>query len=175
MQILVKGTKSKRLKAKIQDAVNFYGRRLMSKKVRDKLKIFVDVDTRQNHRKDCYGECDPLGRNPKTGLKEFQIYVVHRPKSIPKEKNNIFRTLAHEMVHLKQYTTGELGAYLIATKSSSGKRLTATRWQGKLYKTREDDSDLNEYYDAPWEIEAYGREVGLYRRWRKSRGETEDL
>jgi hypothetical protein len=171
MQILVKGTKSKRLKAKIQDAVNFYGRRLMSKKVRDKLKIFVDVDTRQNHRKDCFGECDPLGRNPQTGLKEFRIYVVHRPQAISKLKNNIFRTLAHEMVHLKQYTTGELGAYLVATRSNSGKALTNTRWKGTLYKTREDDSDDNEYYDAPWEIEAYGREVGLYRRWRKSRGE----
>lgn len=173
MQILVKGTKSKRLRANIQSAVNFYATRLMSKKVRDKLKIFVDVDSSKNHRTDCYGECDPLGRNPITGMKEFRIYAVHRPKTIPKEKNNIFRTIAHEMVHLKQYATGQLGPYLIATKSISGKRLTATRWEGKLYKTREDDSDDNEYYDSPWEIEAYGREIGLYRRWRKSRGEKE--
>jgi hypothetical protein len=173
MQILVRGTKSKRLKDDVKDAVEFYARRLMVKKVRDKLKIFVDVDTKHT-RNDCYGECDPLGRNPNTGLKEFRIYCVHQPKKIPKEKNNVFKTIAHEMVHLKQYTTGELGAFLIATKSISGKALTATRWQGKLYKTREDDSDDNEYYDSPWEIEAYGREVGLYRRWRKSRGEPQE-
>ena len=171
MQILVRGTKSKRLKADIPAAVKFYGKRLMSKKVRDKLKIFIDVDTKQNHRKDCYGMCDPLGRNSQSGLKEFQIYCVHRPRTIPKEKNNVFRTIAHEMVHLKQFTTGEMGVYLVATRSDSGKRLTNTRWKGILYKTREDDSNDNEYYDAPWEIEAYGRELGLYRRWRKSRGE----
>jgi hypothetical protein len=173
MQILVKGTKSKRLKADIQSAVNFYGKLLMSKRVLDKIKIFIDVDSSKNYRKDCYGECDPLGRNPHTGLKEFRIYVVHRPRTVPKVKNCIFRTIAHEMVHLKQYTTGELGIYLVATKSTSGKRLTNTRWKGTLYKTREDDSDDDEYYDSPWEIEAYGREVGLYRRWRTSRGEEE--
>jgi hypothetical protein len=55
--------------------------------------------------------------------------------------------LAHEMVHVKQYARGELyvGAY-------SGKH----RWQGKWV------SDNINYWDAPWEIEAHGRESGLF-------------
>lgn len=173
MQVTVRGTKSKRLKAEVEDALQFYARILMKKPVREKLKVVVNLDTNKKRKyEDCVGLCDALGRNPKTGLKEFDIYALHQPKRVP--GNNVFKILAHEMVHLKQYTTGELGVYLVATQSPSGKRLTNTRWKGILFKTTEDDSNDKEYYDSPWEIEAYGREVGLYRRWRKARGKPAD-
>lgn len=61
--------------------------------------------------------------------------------------------LAHEMVHVKQYATHEL-IYL-----HNGKY----RWQKKVLKI--DDLD---YWDSPWEIEAYGREKGLYARFLES-------
>lgn len=172
MHILVRGTDSKRLKNEIKDAIQFYARILLKKAARDKLKIIVQIDTNKKRRYlDCYGLCDPIGKNKNTGLNEFEIYAVHQPRRLP--DSNVFKTIAHEMVHLKQYTTGQLGAYLVPTKSPTGKSFTNTRWNGKLYKTREDDSDDDEYYDSPWEIEAYGREVGLYRRWRKANGKEE--
>jgi hypothetical protein len=67
-------------------------------------------------------------------------------------KSNTLLTLAHEMVHVKQYIKGELQDF-------RAKR--TTKWQGKLV-----DEDKIYYYDLPWEIEAHGREMGLYTRWK---------
>ena len=54
------------------------------------------------------------------------------------------------MVHVKQYARGEL---------YEGSRVNKHRWQGKWL-----DKDPD-YWDQPWEIEAAGREAGLFIRW----------
>jgi hypothetical protein len=73
----------------------------------------------------------------------------------------MIKVLAHEMVHVKQYAKNELGKDLALARGGKGLRIV-TRWQGKYWtpNTKED-----EYWDAPWEIEAYGREVGLHHKW----------
>ena len=57
------------------------------------------------------------------------------------------------MVHVKQWARGELKDVM--------KGYSLCKWKGKVF-----DTDKVEYYDAPWEIEAFGREYGLYIRWR---------
>ena len=59
----------------------------------------------------------------------------------------LLETIAHEMVHVKQYARGEL---------SADKHV----WMGKTY----DPEEIN-YWDLPWEIEAHGREIGLFVRY----------
>mgnify|MGYP001210788531 FL=1 len=59
-------------------------------------------------------------------------------------------TIAHEMVHVKQYARGEL---------YQGTRIAKHRWQGKWI------SNNLDYWDQPWEIEAAGREIGLFVQW----------
>ena len=84
-----------------------------------------------------------------------------RPRSFELEINNKLRlrrlleTVAHEMVHVKQYARGEL---------YQGIRVNKHRWQGEWL---EDDID---YWDLPWEIEAHGREIGLFVRWAEDAG-----
>lgn len=53
-------------------------------------------------------------------------------------------TVAHEMVHVKQYAKGQLKTYI----KRNGK--TGFKWCGKAYDAA--------YYDQPWELEAFGRE-----------------
>ena len=72
----------------------------------------------------------------------------------------MFKTLAHEMVHLKQYAKNELGKEFSLTTKGGVKIMT--RWKNELWKAKTKECP---YWDSPWEIEAYGREVGLYRRW----------
>ena len=59
--------------------------------------------------------------------------------------------LGHELVHIKQYLNNEIFDY----KSGD------IRYKGSYF-----DSSYAEneelYYDSPWEVEAYGREWGLY-------------
>lgn len=61
------------------------------------------------------------------------------------------RTLCHEMVHVKQYAKGEM--------KQMWKPARTTKFCGEYY------SDDLDYWDQPWEIEAFGREDGLYTRW----------
>jgi len=65
-------------------------------------------------------------------------------------KRKILIALAHEMVHLKQHIKREL---------SWNERYKMHRYKGQMY-----HEDMN-YWDCPWEIEAFGRELGLYRQF----------
>jgi hypothetical protein len=98
---------------------------------------------------------------------DFQAYCVHDDqlrfftidiRNAPTD-DDIFKSLAHEMVHLKQYATKELSDIAIAYK---GKVIDTAIWKGEVHKFKAKEDP---YWDAPWEVEAYGREVGLYRRW----------
>lgn len=59
----------------------------------------------------------------------------------------MFRTVAHEMVHAKQWVRGQVKQY---QKRNGELDLT---WMNRKYKCA--------YYDRPWEIEAYSRESVL--------------
>ena len=62
-------------------------------------------------------------------------------------------TLAHELVHVKQFARGEL---------ISEMKGTVQKWKDEYIDHAEVD-----YFDLPWEIEAWGREHGLYMRYIK--------
>ena len=69
----------------------------------------------------------------------------------------LLTTVAHEMVHIKQYARGEL--YDSKLQGKQGKH----RWQGQWLSDR--SKHVTDYWDHPWEIEAHGRECGLFVRW----------
>jgi len=60
--------------------------------------------------------------------------------------HRVLRTLAHELVHVKQYIRGELSW-----------RDAGLLWKGVNHNPK----NLLHYYDLPYEIEALGREYGL--------------
>lgn len=84
---------------------------------------------------------DALGYCLSDTAREFEL-------EIDKTQNlrRLLETVAHEMVHVKQYARRELSNDDV--------------WQGKTYNPKRVD-----YWDLPWEIEAHGREVGLFIRW----------
>jgi hypothetical protein len=59
--------------------------------------------------------------------------------------------LAHEMVHVKQYATGQVRDYV----SDEG----LVKWKGVHHDYQEAVPET--YWFAPWELEAYGMQVGL--------------
>ena len=72
----------------------------------------------------------------------FEI-EIHKTQSLRK----LLETVAHEMVHVKQYARRELHP-------------ATDNWMGKTYNPKKVS-----YWDLPWEIEAHGREVGLFIRY----------
>lgn len=122
----------------VKRATKFYAEQLLSEKeLRD---IYIRI--KFSKKLDVFGyasvEDDTLSKKPK----EFLI-EVHSGIGAP----DIFKTIAHEMVHIKQYACGELDE-------------TLTTWKGK----RVDSNDMD-YYDHPWEIEAQGLEVSLFAKF----------
>ena len=104
-----------------------------------KLDITVKLTTPQG----AMGYCLELDNN-----RTFEI-EVDRTLSLRK----LLETVAHEMVHVKQYARKELSPY-------------GDKWCGKTVNPKKVS-----YWDLPWEIEAHGREAGLFIRW----AEQEDL
>jgi len=66
-------------------------------------------------------------------------------------RREVFRTLAHEFIHVNQFATGQIQDMV---------RSNTTKWEGKSYHTS--DWDHNEHLMAPWEIDARGREEILF-------------
>jgi len=85
-----------------------------------------------------------------TGAMGWCLYLTKREFELEIGTNQRLRrlleTVAHEMVHVKQFARGELD--------------DTPAWLGKTY-----DTNKTEYWDLPWEIEAHGREVGMFIRW----------
>lgn len=149
MDITVTGMIGKRKeKALLKEAAEFFANQLMDPRmVRN---ITLDIEVRKNL--DVDGECvDEDGiRNPRwftIGLKLQDI-------------NEMIKVLGHEMVHVKQHAKNELQSGIMVPTRGGLKMYS--KWMGKIWKpkTKEDH-----YYDSPWEIEAYGREVGLFHKW----------
>jgi hypothetical protein len=87
---------------------------------------------------DDYGLASIEGYNTQNQPRQFLIELHPHIGS-----RRILETLAHEMVHVKQYIENETNDAL-------------TRWRGKRI-----DPDKIDYWVQPWEIDAYGREPGL--------------
>jgi len=87
--------------------------------------------------------------------KEFSMNINIAGNGIAKQ----LKTVCHEMVHVKQYAKGEM-RYMWRPHRH-------TKFLGELY-----SDDKVDYWDQPWEVEAFGREVGLYTRWLDDAGLT---
>lgn len=96
------------------------------------------------------GSCECLDsiKNPKK-------FLIKIGATVDMPKREFILAIAHEMVHLKQYALNEMRDY-------DEKRIT-------VFKRMPYHWDA-EYWDQPWEIEAYGMERGLLHRYSTTAG-----
>ena len=87
--------------------------------------------------------------------REFKVIIDHhraevddynRTRNDTEWGHTILRTLAHELVHVKQYLVGDLSW-----------RDKGMMWKGEMFAPEY----LTDHLDTPYEIEAYGKEKGL--------------
>jgi len=128
---IIGGTQSQ--KKYVESIVNFCIKKLMPRM------RTLDITVKLTSPKGAYGYC--LSETTRT----FEIEVDRTLKL-----RRLLETVAHEMVHVKQYARKELKSENV--------------WQGKLI------SPTTDYWDQPWEIEAHGRECGLFVRWAEQEG-----
>lgn len=106
-------------------------------------------------------------------LKDTAIYATvmwednnHRPRVFDMEVCNhitdrmLLRVLSHEIVHVRQYATGDLKDLALQADYS--------KWKNKLIKT--EGLGKVRYWDLPWEKEARREEKVIFHDWRNAHG-----
>lgn len=146
MYLKTVGKPSKTSLALCKEAVRFYGKRLISENLYHKLSVEICFEKFDSKNID-YAYCEWEDDNHLA--RDFTI-TINRNLS----KRQTLIALAHEMVHVKQYAKGELKDYIKVNKS---------KWMGEIIDPEEVD-----YWEQPWEIEAHGREFGLYKKFIES-------
>jgi hypothetical protein len=110
----------------------------------------IDKEDLRKYRAWCY--YDGIINEKRSFTVILNIKQIKRSKNQLTRLSNLLIDLGHELVHIKQYLNNEIFDYV------SGE----IRYKGSYF-----DSSYHEneelYYDSPWEIEAYGRELGLYK------------
>ncbi len=152
MEINVYNTNKKRLKTVVAEAAEFFAHQLMNSRMADNIELDIEFDPKL----DCQGVCIN-----EDDTKRSRFFTIQLRNTREDTDYDIIQTLAHEMVHVKQYAKNE---HVKRFATAKGGLKIESVWLGKPWRPKRDESG---YYDAPWEIEAYGREVGLMARWNK--------
>lgn len=135
MKVYVRNARDRKFTSILKLACDTYARRLFKRQMLPNLVFHIHIHEKLGYN----GLCGALDLYKP---REFEIDLARQ-----RNKLNMMATLAHEMVHAKQFAYGEMRDRYI-------KRRMVTLWKG------EDYSHLK-YWDQPWEIEAYGLEPGL--------------
>ena len=155
MIIHVKGS-NKAVRKLVEIAAWYYAEKLMGKRLINNLEI--NINLKRNLYKKDKSEGTAIWEDESSRPKEFTIELDCDTKV-----RNILITLAHEMVHVKQWAKNEMYEYYKGDEV-------------RFMKTKYDMNNLN-YWDFPWEIEAYGKQLGLFIRFCEDNGfaEREDM
>lgn len=137
---------TKKVRKLVEVAAWNYAERLMGKRLMKTLYIKIDLHRNLLKNDGMEGSCiwdewEDLRKTPRDFHIELDSTINLR---------EILINLAHEMVHVKQWVKGEMYEYANPNE---------VRWMKKKY----DMNDMD-YYDFPWEIDAFGRQLGLFVR-----------
>lgn len=147
MNVTLVNIPSKHDACEVFNAIVFYSEKLMSKRLLTGLELRVMYVPRLEIDENIVGDCGWEDDNIRP--REFMIRL-----DAEMGKRKMLISLAHEIVHVKQYAKGEMRDLI--------RSCSHTKWHRESVNT----DDVN-YWDLPWEIEAHGREVGLYERFKK--------
>lgn len=125
-------------------AAKFFCEYLLGTKLSSHIHLTIEFERFEKGCND-YAYCDWIDDNHRS-----RMFIITIDRTLSRKETIL--ALAHEMVHLKQYARGELKDIFRPAKM--------TKWMGKKYVTENMD-----YWETPWEIEAYGREKGLYMKF----------
>jgi hypothetical protein len=130
---------------KIIIGAQWLGDKLMGKKLANNIGIEIIMIPNLRNKKGAYGLFYNADIDNRKKPRQFEIELDSSLSS-----NIIIQNMCHEMVHVKQTARCELAETLEKTK--------------KLWHGTEICEKKIDYWDLPWEIEAHGRERGLYLR-----------
>lgn len=143
MQIRTKGIPDNVSRSLCKESLRFYANELLGKRLAKNIKVYLVFEKLPNIINAlCQWEDD------NHQCRSF-IIIVNQNLN----KKTMLISLAHEMVHVKQYARGELKDYL---------RSNNVRWKNRVFCL-----DKIEYWSSPWEKEAYKNDKLLYEKFKQ--------
>jgi len=139
MHIKIINCPDKDFKPFVKRATEFYSQHLLPS---ERLRKNISLTIKFNNKLDFWALASIEEYNASKKAREFLIEI--HPWIGASE---ILKTLAHEMVHIKQFAKGETNE-------------TLSKWKGLSV-----DSDSIDYYEHPWELEAFSLETGLWTKF----------
>ena len=152
MLLHVKGS-NKKVRKVVEQAAWYYAEKLMGKRLLGSLEITINL--KKNLLTKEGNEGSAIWEDDGYRSREFSIELDTTVKI-----RNLLITLAHEMVHVKQWAKNEMYEYM---------EPHMVRFKGEKIHLKETD-----YWDYPWEIEAYGKQLGLFVRFCEHMGFEDD-
>jgi hypothetical protein len=139
MKVRIINCPDKNFKPFVERAVEFYAQNLIpSKRLKDNIHLTVKFNSKIN----VWAFASIKEYNASKKARQFLIEIHPWIGAA-----GILETLAHEMVHIKQFAYGETNE-------------TLSKWKGLPI-----NADEIDYYHHPWELEAYGLETGLWTKF----------
>lgn len=129
----------------IREAAHFYADTLLSKRITDNINLRINIIQDYYKKTGFMGDAAPIDDENYYRPRNFEINIEKT-----KRLKSIVFSLAHEMIHVKQFAKGELKDHKRSNKVI-------------FHKVKFDDDN---YWESPWEIEAYGKECGLWQRFK---------
>ena len=152
MLLHVKGS-NKKVRKVVEQAAWYYAEKLMGKRLLGSLEITINL--KKNLLTKEGNEGSAIWEDDGYRSREFSIELDTTVKI-----RNLLITLAHEMVHVKQWAKNEMYEDM---------EPHMVRFKGEKIHLKETD-----YWDYPWEIEAYGKQLGLFVRFCEHMGFEDD-
>ena len=131
--------------------INFTLEQLISKNLKNKLKLYVYFRKKYSFDKDTVGYLQTYAQTKTVPIRFAKMYIRTDMSFL-----NILETIAHELVHLKQYATGQLSKRIWKSDNQ-----VHYRWERKDIGVQ---SDI-EYKNRPYEIEAFAKQFPLVDKW----------
>ena len=152
MLLHIKGS-NKKVRKVVEQAAWYYAEKLMGKRLLGSLEITINL--KQDLLIKEGNEGSAIWEDDGYRSREFSIELDTTVKI-----RNLLITLAHEMVHVKQWAKNEMYEYM---------EPHMVRFKGEKIHLEE-----TAYWDYPWEIEAYGKQLGLFVRFCEHMGFEDD-
>lgn len=150
-KIIIHGTAKKVSRQQIRESAAFFCDHLLNRLSKNVV-VVIKLKNNLYKRTKCFGFA--------TWTDDDARRDRHREFEIEMESNMgpvfMIRTIAHELVHVKQYARGELVDPCYGTYQ---------KWQGAMY-----NEHLVGYKELPWEKEAMQLEKELYQMWKHNIG-----
>ena len=148
MKVYVKNRPKNRSLNEIRSLIKFMGEKLKIDNYSVPTVVVIKFINDMQKTSGCLANCTWTDDNHLP--REFEIEVDYKDKW---PKKTLDRALIHEMIHVTQFAKGKMKDMMAPP--------WYIKWEGKMVPAFKMD-----YYDHPWEIEAYGREQGFSHKWR---------